>query len=260
VDNIRDARDPGNLAMHFVDSSGCIPTSFFLKNSTYACSPVDVCGTRAEERDYLLCVFRKLKRDIYITEFPAKNFYTCRIVVPDLSEIYPVSDLVEVNTNRGMFLSLIIKKLPDVSRKALALCLAQLDEKQIGDHERVIELIGVACDESSPWQQVSCGELRFLMLTLCGDARAQAQLSWCLDSGMVRERVRSLYECCELLLSATDPADYFSPQMIVRAKKFLDGQNVWNELFDAKGMMRGIAVHTKVCDSFVKARAMRAVR
>jgi ribosomal protein S12 methylthiotransferase accessory factor len=251
-----------NLTTHFIDSSGVIPARFFNKRASYSLSIIDIKGSRQEELAYLRSLFQKEKKELYIAEFSEKFFYTCRVVVPGFSEIYPMSDLKEANSNKGIFLLDFIMKLPALSSAKIREFLALLDSLYIGDSERVADLIGVKFDEESVWHSLVVGELRFrLFLALQNEAAYITYLSWLLDSGMVHATRRELYECLEFLAFNAQSADkaraYFSEDLIRSARSLACGKGIWQDLFNTKGAFRDISAQTKIIRAFQKARMLR---
>ncbi|MDD2702727.1 MAG: YcaO-like family protein, partial [Candidatus Omnitrophica bacterium] len=190
------AADSANLEAHFIDSSGVVSWGFFEKKPDFPFRHVDFQGSRLEELAYLSSVIHKEHRDIYIADFAESGFYTCRIVVPGMSEVYPVDDLVFANYNRGMKFRKEILCLPSLGRKALARLLGKLNSGDAGDEEAVSHLIGIAFEETSPWTQVCFGELKMLIQLAAGRTwDARRQMEWCFDTGCFRKEIRPLYDC-----------------------------------------------------------------
>lgn len=91
-----------NLESHFIDSNGKLGFGFLSNKKSFKYSSWKYNGTNTQdELNYLLDIFMKLEKEIYIREYDYLGFYSCQIIVPDFSEIYPVEDLIYNNKNIG---------------------------------------------------------------------------------------------------------------------------------------------------------------
>jgi ribosomal protein S12 methylthiotransferase accessory factor len=256
------AADSANLEAHFVDSSGVVSWRFFKRKADFPFRHVDFQGSRTEELAYLISIIHRARKDIYIADFAESGFYTCRIVVPGMSEVYPVNDLVSANYNRGMKLCRKIARLPALNKKALAQLLGELNTGDVGDEEIVPYLIGIAFDDTSPWLQVCVGELKMLIQLAAGRMReARRQMEWCFDTGCLRTEIEPLYGCVAFILDkkdvSIDPGNFFDAAVIRKARRFARGIGVFEDLFDGKGKFHGILAHRKISNAFLQARRMR---
>jgi ribosomal protein S12 methylthiotransferase accessory factor YcaO len=100
--DLEEIADAQNLEIHFVDSSGIISWEFLRATPDFEFADWDVRGgvgkTTEEEFAWLCEAIHADGRDIYIADFPHLGVYACRILVPSMSEIYPIDDL-EWNNN-----------------------------------------------------------------------------------------------------------------------------------------------------------------
>jgi ribosomal protein S12 methylthiotransferase accessory factor len=256
------AADSANLEAHFVDSSGVVSWGFFKKKADFPFRQVGFQGSRTEELTYLISIIHKTRKDIYIADFAESGFYTCRIVVPGMSEIYPVDDLVSANYNRGMKFRQKILRLPSLNKNALTRLLEEINSGYVGDEEIVPHLIGIAFDDASPWSQVCFGELKMLLQLAAGRTReARQQLAWCFDTGCLRREIQPLYECVSLILekkdASIDLARFFDAAVVKKARRFARGIGVFDGLFDSRGEFLGIRAHQHISSAFARARRMR---
>lgn len=260
---LRDAADPANLEAHFIDCSGLVYERCLRKTADSSFHHPDFRGTRAEEYEYLLSVFRKARRDVYIADFPESSFYSCRIVVPGMSEVYPVSDLVLSNNNNCVEVCRTLLKLPVCGKKDLEGFLRGLDRKYVGDNQFVSHAVGIAAGKGSPWEDLCFGELRLLALLALGRREeARRQLLWCLESGRPGDPAAvRVYKCLAFLLDEGWAGDkirsYFSAGTVETAAALLQGRDVFSRLFDGQGRLRGTSMHDKVTRCFLLARRMR---
>ena len=94
--------DSFNLESHFIDSNGKLGFPFLSAKKSFAFTPWNYTGTSSEEEYAYLCgILRKEGKEIYVREYDYLGFYSCQIVVPGFSEVYPIEDMVYNNKNSG---------------------------------------------------------------------------------------------------------------------------------------------------------------
>jgi ribosomal protein S12 methylthiotransferase accessory factor len=89
-DDLFEVSESYNLETHFISSNGLVHTNF-LKELTFK-------AIKWNFENYF--VFEK---DIYFREYNYQNFYAYQIIIPSISEIYPIDDLIYNNKNQGKF-------------------------------------------------------------------------------------------------------------------------------------------------------------
>ena len=99
--DLDEVADHHNLETHFIDSSGLIAYDFFKDKPDHAFYDWDHDANTADEFEYLSRLIHDMGFDIYIADYEHLNVYSCRIMVPGMSDIYPVDDLVWNNNNEG---------------------------------------------------------------------------------------------------------------------------------------------------------------
>ncbi len=94
--------DSFNLESHFIDSNGKLGFGFLSskKSFKYASWMYDGVGNEAEYK-YLLDIIHVMKKEMYLREYNYLGFYSCQIIVPGVSEVYPIEDLIYNNKNYG---------------------------------------------------------------------------------------------------------------------------------------------------------------
>ena len=91
-----------NIESHFINSDGKMSFSFLNKNSSFSYSPWKYNGINSnDEYKFLFDISKKMNKDIYLREYDYLGFHSCQIIIPTVSEIYPIDDLVYNNANRG---------------------------------------------------------------------------------------------------------------------------------------------------------------
>ena len=92
--------DNFNLESHFIDSNGKLGFHFLSAKKSFQLAPWSYKGTcTADEHAFLFAIAKNLDREIYLREYNYLDFYSCQMIVPNMSEIYPVEDLIYNNKN-----------------------------------------------------------------------------------------------------------------------------------------------------------------
>src|SRR5699024_149630 len=91
-----------NLETHFIDSSGLISWDLFKQHADYAFYDWNFANTTENEFNTLITIYTQLGKQVYIADYSHLDVYTCRIIVPSISEIYPPEDLLLANNNMAI--------------------------------------------------------------------------------------------------------------------------------------------------------------
>jgi ribosomal protein S12 methylthiotransferase accessory factor len=258
--NTKEVRDPANLITHFIDSSGRVARDFFQAKPAYPFTPFDCVGTRQDEEEYLLKIFRRAKKDVYIHAIDIQGFSVCRIVVPGWSEVYPPEELVYANTNKGRPFYKPLMSVHQAAPARLKEIVRLIDRGSVGEQEIIADVLGLVFDRSSPWQRLCFGELKLLvLLKLKERERARSQLQWCLDVQCARPAMHRVYECLAALVDG-ESRPRFPATVRARAEKLLCAQDVFSGLFTKSGSPRGLRAHQKIVKTFLASRAMKTPR
>ncbi len=198
-----------NLESHFVDSSGVIHWKFFGDAPDHAFVDWNFSTTTAEDNAWCVQRIHQDGHDIYIADFTQLEVYACRILVPGVSEIYPIDDLEFENhalTIHGI--RELILNLPDLDDEECADVLETLNEFNVADHRPVAELIGLAADAGSFWSDLRVGELKTLLALALGDEAATLEgCEWILNFDHIHLQRRQVYACIQNLIHLADMGD-----------------------------------------------------
>lgn len=198
-----------NIEIHFVDSSGIIGWKFLGDRPDFEFCDWNFSSTTEEDYRWLIDRIHAEQRDVYIADFTHLGVYACRILVPGMSEIYPVDDLEWENNSVANDIRPAILRLPELSDEACAELLASLNERGLADQRPVAELIGLAADAGSVWSELRVGELKTLLALAIGDEEAVREgCEWIGNFEHLNERRRCVYRCIESLLNLDDAAPY----------------------------------------------------
>jgi len=192
---------PPNIEIHFVDSSGIIGWNFLGATPDFEFCDWNFSTTTAEDYQWLVDRIHRAGHDIYVADFTHLGVYACRILVPGMSEIYPLDDLAWNNNSVGNLVREGILHLPDLDDEECAALLETLNELDVPDQRPVTELIGLAADPGSFWSDLRVGELKTLLALAIGDeASIREGCEWVRHFEEIDARRRRVYRCIETLL------------------------------------------------------------
>lgn len=155
--------EPNNYVEHFIDSTGVVSWRFFSARSSYEFSHWDFSGTNQEEADRLFGILEEMGKEVYMTIHEDLGAPVCRILVPGYSEVYPVEDLVWDNTNMALDYREDILNIHRLDDDQLADLVERLEESQLDNYMKIINLIGVEFDENTIWGQLTILELKLMI-------------------------------------------------------------------------------------------------
>lgn len=194
--------DPFNLESHFIDSDGLLSWNMFQDSADYEFSPWDFTGTTDEEFARLQRLVTDKGFQIYRAEYLHCGMYSCRILVPGMSEIYPIDDLLWNNKGTGALLRRHLLRMPAMDRHELSALIELLETLDLSDEVLLSQTIGIVFDEHSTWATLRIGELKAMIyLALQQKEEALEWCSWCLDYGALPAKRTRLYRLLQTLLN-----------------------------------------------------------
>ncbi|MFC5473144.1 30S ribosomal protein S12 methylthiotransferase accessory factor YcaO [Paraherbaspirillum soli] len=198
-----------NLEIHFVDSSGIISWNFLRGTPDFAFSDWNFSNTTAEDYAWSVAAIHATGHDIYIADFSHLGVYACRILVPGMSDIYPVEDLEWDNSSVGNDIREPILFLSDLDDEECSDLLETLNELGLADQRPVAALIGLAADAGSLWKELRVGELKTLLALAIGDLDAVREgCDWIRHFNQISAERQLVYRCIESLIGLGDAAPY----------------------------------------------------
>ena len=91
-----------NIEAHFIDSNGKMGFSFLSSKKSFEYSAWKYAGNGSEdEYAFLLDILKSENKEMYLREYTYLDFYSCQMIVPNFSEVYPLDDMVYNNKNNG---------------------------------------------------------------------------------------------------------------------------------------------------------------
>ncbi|MDC9724703.1 MAG: 30S ribosomal protein S12 methylthiotransferase accessory factor YcaO, partial [Gammaproteobacteria bacterium] len=199
--DLEEVASPQNLEMHFIDSSGYISNDFFRKTPDYTFYDWDHDSNTGDEFEYLSQLIHEMGFDIYISDYEHLNVYACRILVPGMSDIYPIDELVWENNNEGALFREDFLTLKQGSEEQWRDILERLDEGAYNDQTLAAPFIGLAPDPDTLWTSVRLGEIKGMLCLALQDEEAIDWIDWCLSLDQANEATRRHNLCLKALLA-----------------------------------------------------------
>lgn len=249
-----------NLETHFIDSSGHLHWQFFAEQADIALVDWDFHGTTTEEFEHLCEILHQEGKTVYIADYTHLTMYSCRILVPDLSEIYPFDDLQWDNNNAGLAYRDALLHLPDLVQSDYEDLLANLQDEGFDDGQPVAALIGLAADANSAWSSLRIGELKTLLALACHDQAAILEgCEWLVHFGQLTEAQAKLYRCLSQLVQMEDVTHYhtnlitlFGEHTVNQAEQMLAGNGLWQQLPTLGDDLQGSQAHQGLLHAYEK--------
>lgn len=234
---------PQNLETHFIDSSGIISWQFLQDKADYEFSDWDKQTQTSTEQEFNdLCQrIHTEGNDIFISDHQELNVYCCRVLVPGMSEIYPVDDLVWENNNAGIDIRDAILKKDKTEQDGKTL-LEMIDELNLDDQYPVAALIGMPADKDSIFSDLRLAELATLLaLKTQNNERSQEGCEWLLHFQQIDSKRLNVYKCINTLLQLEGMPKYsqslqklYGKETLNKALALIDGEDVFPLVSDWK--------------------------
>jgi ribosomal protein S12 methylthiotransferase accessory factor len=251
-----------NIEIHFVDSSGIISWNFLGADPDFAFVDWNFSTSTAEDYRWLVERIHHSGHDIYIADFTHLGVYACRILVPGMSEIYPVDDLEWENNSVGNDIREAILYLPELDDDECADLLDTLNELDLADQRPVAALIGLAADAESFWADLRVGELKTLLALAIGDEEAIREgCEWVRHFEQLDAGRRRVYRCIETLLNLGDPAGHreaishlYGRETLATAEALLAREMRFFDIEAPGEELKGCDMHQRLLAAYAKLR------
>jgi ribosomal protein S12 methylthiotransferase accessory factor len=190
-----------NLEIHFVDSSGVISWDFLRDTPDFDFADWNFSNTTAEDYDWLCQAIHVEGFEIYIADFEEQGAYSCRILVPGMSEIYPVEDLEWENNSIGNQIRPALAHINELNEVECRALLDDLQTMNVSEERPLWEILGLAIPAGTAWKQLRIGELKTLLALAIGDEELVLEgCDWIHHFNDLSEDRRRVYRCIEHIL------------------------------------------------------------
>lgn len=256
-----------NIEIHFVDSSGIVSWEFFGDQADFEFADWNFNdldnGKTADDYAWLAERIHADGHDIYVADFDHLGVYACRILVPGMSEIYPIDDLEWENNSNGNVVRADILRLAELNDDECCELLDTLNELSIADERPVAALIGLAADPGSLWADLRVGELKTMLALAGGDPDALREgLEWVRQFEQLDGGRRRIYACLQTIIDMEDPATYegallslYGEATLDQAIAMLDGDVRFFGLVSPGLDLAGCDLHQRLLKEYEKAHA-----
>ena len=254
--------DPQNLEIHFVDSSGVISWKFLRDTPDYPFVDWNFGTTTEEDYDWSVNTLHAEGHDLYIADFTHLGVYACRILVPGVSEIYPVEELEFENNTVGNLIRADLARLPELTNEECADLLDRIDELEMADDRLVTVIIGLAPDAGSPWMDLRVGELKLLLALAAGDDEAiRDGCAWIGQYGQRSEARLKVYRCIADLVQLEEPSPYeaalalmYGRETLMQAFALFNQEERFFGLNKLGKNFEGSTMHQRLLEAYQKVR------
>ena len=249
-----------NLEIHFVDSSGVISWNFLGDEPDFAFVDWNFSTTTAEDYEWLCDCVKAEGKDIYVADFSEQGAYSCRILVPGMSEIYPVEDLEWENNSVGNSIRPVLAKLPHLNDSESKALLADLQTMNLNDDRPLWEILGLAVPAGTAWKELRIGELKTLLALAIGDEEATRDgCDWIRHYQQLNPARRLVYRCIESLVDLNNVDNYrgslnllYGEQTVRQAQALLDRSEQFFGLDTLGADMQGSPMHQSLLAAYDK--------
>ncbi|MCW8851730.1 MAG: 30S ribosomal protein S12 methylthiotransferase accessory factor YcaO [Gammaproteobacteria bacterium] len=262
--DLDEVADHHNLETHFIDSSGLIAYDFFKNKPDHDFCDWDHDASTTDEFSYLSDIIHGLGFDIYISDYEHLDVYSCRILVPGMSDIYPVDDLVWNNNNEGALFREEILSLKQLDEPQWQSILTRLDEGGYNDYQRVAEFIGIAPDPGTTWASLRIGELKAMLCLALKNDEALDWVNWSIHIDQLDDDSTRFYLCLQALLEISIDTeqqleDYidsfklmFDENTLTNCHDVITGKENFFGLHSPGLSLDGFVTHNKLLDGYRK--------
>jgi ribosomal protein S12 methylthiotransferase accessory factor len=249
-----------NLEIHFVDSSGVISWNFLSNQPDYEFVNWNFSNTTEEDYKWLCNRIELDGCDAYIADFSEQGAYSCRILVPGMSEIYPVEDLEWENNSVGNLIRPALVRLSSLTDQEIKVLLEELQTQNLNDERPLWEILGLAIPVNTPWKELRIGELKTLLSLAIGDKEGILEgCDWIHHYKQMNPSRRLVYRCIENLIQFEDAKAYdhslellYGKVTLRQAKALLDRSERFFELVDLGENMEASSMHQSLLAAYDK--------
>ena len=249
-----------NLEIHFVDSSGVVHWNFLRDTPDFPFVDWNFSNTTQEDYAWLCQAIADEGHDIYVADFEEQGAYSCRILAPGMSEIYPVEDLEWENNSVGNDIRPALVRLPDLPDDQAAELLADLQTSNLNDERPLWEILGLAIPVGTPWKELRIGELKTLLALAIGDEDAIREgCDWIQSYAQLSPARRLVYRCIDNLLNLDDVSAYrpalvllYGEETVRQAQALLAREERYFGLMTLGPDMQGSSMHQTLLAAYDK--------
>ena len=232
--------DSFNLESHFVDSNGKLGFQFLSATKSFDYQPFSYNGnTTQDEYDFLSNILKSMNKESYIREYNYLGFYSCQIIVPTLSEVYPIDDLIYNNKNNAKRIRDMVLNFKDYNPEDILIEIESLE-----DSLNVEKYIGVIFENN-----FTMAEFKAQMFFLLNEFESALEILEYLENKLGRVIV----EIAKMQEKELDFDDYkealydiFSKEKVQKALNILDAKDTFIDIALHKDYINMLKLYDKL--------------
>ncbi len=262
--------DYENIENHFIDSSGLLHAKFISDQYDYDFIHWNFEGNTQLQYDALIKIVQDEGHEVYSADYEHYGLPASRIVVPGMSEVFPISELVENNQNQGRVLRNILQSIGGTSVKPeqYSNALSEIESLGLSDHQGVANLIGLLPTEGSYWKKLKVVELNMFLALASGDLeRAEEELLNCfyfVDDSKAHVFYKALNFMLEIKLGYSDKGysenmlnTLFGSALVLQVESHIQGQSFLRDLPVGNAAFEQSAMHQKLLNIYQRVQACK---
>ena len=248
-----------NLEAHFMhshkNSNAIVGWEFLSDKSNFEFvnwDSQDLDSKTSDDLKQLLNTIHNEGNDIYISDYNEIGIYTCRIIIPSMSEIYPIDDLIWENNNIGISVRDQILK-PNKTIKECEQLIQDLEDLNQEDNHLISDLICMTADADNIFKDLSLVELiTLLALKTQDNERIQEGCEWLSHYKKINPHRLKTYQCINTILQLDSMTNYgnalsklYTRPILNDALALIDGEDIFPLVSEWK-------MHTKLIEAYEK--------
>ena len=181
----------------------------FKSKADFAFAPINFAGSTYSQYEFLKELIKKEGFKIYERFYAADNLPVCRIIIPGMSEVYPIDDLAYNNCASGFSLINEILKLnsEDFAENEINELICKIENADFSDEAPVFETLGIIADDFPALKNLRFGQLKCLLYLAVKDydnARFYAEWTLNFNASIFDEQALNFYRCLKKILESFD--------------------------------------------------------
>lgn len=273
---VEEVANPRNLEIHFVDSTGLIHFQFLKDTPDYPFTHWDFQGETENQYDFLVSIIQKMGKQIYVADYDHCGVYCCRIIIPRMSEVYPIEDLIWENKSQSVPVRHHVLAPAQLTIDDQHALYQFMEEKSFSREQPLSDLMGVLPADDSRWASLSVGEFNALLCLSCRNLTdALLWSEWCASSSLLSAERQKLFTCIHTILTIeTDETQHlseyhsslkklFGEVPFTLALRMIDGNEVFDGLVDFEDALKeefAFAPHAKLLSAYKKCQRAKLIQ
>jgi len=262
--NLTEVADAHNLEAHFINATGLLSYEFFKDKSDYDFVDWNYDADTQSELTYLSQIAKDAGFETYVADYGHLGVYVCRMLIPGMSDIYPVDDLLWSNNNEGAYFREALLSLDTLTEAEMQEVLENLEVGEYNDMTRVAEFIGVITDANTAWASVQLGELKAMLHLALGEfENAKDWVNWCTHMAILDDMRANLYRCLnamleikitgkDLALYRSSLAQMYTHACVVLCEDIIEGKERFYGLHSPGLSLEGFEKHQTLLAGYAK--------